>query len=36
MKIENVFKAPQDGVVREIRVRARQPVEKGQILLVLE
>lgn len=36
MKMENVFKADSDAVVKEIKVQEKQPVEKGQVLLVLE
>jgi biotin carboxyl carrier protein len=36
MKMENVFKAAADAVVKEIRVAEKDAVEKGQVLLVLE
>jgi pyruvate carboxylase subunit B len=36
MKMENELKAPADGVVASVAVAAGQPVEKGQVLLVLE
>lgn len=36
MKMENVFKAPGDVHVKEIRVTEHTAVEKGQVLLVLE
>lgn len=33
MKMENILKAPGDGVVRAIKVSPRQNVEKNQVLL---
>lgn len=36
MKMENVFKAAADAVVKEIRVAERTAVEKGEVLIVLE
>jgi len=36
MKMENEVRAPSDGTVREIRVRERQTVEKGEVLVVIE
>lgn len=36
MKMENVFKAVADAVVKEIRVTERTAVEKGEVLIVLE
>lgn len=36
MKMENVFKAPEDSVVKEIKVKEKTVVEKGQILIALE
>ncbi|HEY0272012.1 MAG TPA: acetyl-CoA carboxylase biotin carboxyl carrier protein subunit [Chitinophaga sp.] len=36
MKMENVFKATADAVVKEIKVAARTAVEKGQVLIILE
>ncbi|HEY3294209.1 MAG TPA: biotin/lipoyl-containing protein [bacterium] len=36
MKMENEIRAPIDGTVREIRVRKGQPVEKGDVLMVLD
>ncbi len=36
MKMENVFKAPADAVVREVRVSEHTAVEKGQVLMILE
>lgn len=35
MKMENVFKAPEDAVVREIPVKEGAAVEKGQVLVIL-
>lgn len=36
MKMENVFKSATDAVVKEIRVKERTAVEKGEVLIVLE
>lgn len=36
MKMENVFKAAADAVVKEIKVAERTAVEKGEVLIVLE
>jgi biotin carboxyl carrier protein len=36
MKMENVFKASSDGIVKEIPVQASQAVEKGQTLIIFE
>jgi biotin carboxyl carrier protein len=36
MKMENELSAPRDGTVREIRVRAGQAVDHGEVLAVLE
>ncbi|CAL1520496.1 biotin/lipoyl-containing protein [Chitinophaga sp. MM2321] len=36
MKMENVFKATTDAVVKEIKVAERTAVEKGEVLIVLE
>lgn len=36
MKMENVFKAVADAVVKEIRVTERTAVEKGEVLVILE
>lgn len=36
MKMENEIRVPVDGVVKEIRVKERDSVEKGAVLLVLE
>lgn len=36
MKMENVFKAPEDSIVKEIKVKEKTIVEKGQVLIVLE
>ncbi|RAJ86055.1 biotin-dependent enzyme [Chitinophaga dinghuensis] len=36
MKMENVFKAASDAVVKEIKVAERTAVEKGEVLIVLE
>lgn len=35
MKMENVFKAPEDAVVKDIPVREGTAVEKGQVLIIL-
>lgn len=36
MKMENEIKSTVSGVVKEIRVKEKTPVEKGEILLILE
>jgi biotin carboxyl carrier protein len=36
MKMENELSAPRDGTVREVRVRAGQAVDHGEVLAVLE
>ncbi|WP_295119944.1 acetyl-CoA carboxylase biotin carboxyl carrier protein subunit [uncultured Chitinophaga sp.] len=36
MKMENVFKSATDAVVKEIKVKERTAVEKGEVLVVLE
>lgn len=36
MKMENVFKATADAVVKAIKVTERTAVEKGQVLIILE
>ena len=36
MKMENVFKATVDAVVKEVKVTERTAVEKGQVLVILE
>ncbi len=36
MKMENVFKATADAIVKEIKVSERIAVEKGEILVILE
>ncbi|WP_436491664.1 biotin/lipoyl-containing protein [Chitinophaga sp. ARDCPP14] len=36
MKMENVFKAASDAIVKEIKVKERTAVEKGEVLIVLE
>ncbi|RBL94047.1 biotin/lipoyl-containing protein [Chitinophaga flava] len=36
MKMENIFKAASDAVVKEIKVAERTAVEKGEVLIVLE
>jgi pyruvate carboxylase subunit B len=36
MKMENEVRVPSDGTVKEIRVRERQTVEKGEVLVVIE
>lgn len=36
MKMENVFKAPSDAVVKAIKVEEQKAVEKGAILIELE
>ncbi len=35
MKMENVFKAPADAVIKEIKVSEKAAVEKGQVLVTL-
>jgi biotin carboxyl carrier protein len=36
MKMENVLKSSGEGTIKEIRVKAGQTVEKGQLLAVIE
>jgi biotin carboxyl carrier protein len=36
MKMENVFKAPTDAVVKTIRAEERKAVEKGEVLIELK
>jgi biotin carboxyl carrier protein len=36
MKMENVFKATVDAVVKEVKVAERTAVEKGEVLIILE
>ncbi|MBM3325206.1 MAG: biotin/lipoyl-binding protein, partial [Calditrichaeota bacterium] len=36
MKMENEVRASDSGVVKEIRVKERQTVEKGEVLVVIE
>ncbi|WPQ64874.1 biotin/lipoyl-containing protein [Chitinophaga sancti] len=36
MKMENVFKATADAIVKEIKVSERTAVEKGEVLVILE
>ncbi|MCB9366570.1 MAG: biotin/lipoyl-binding protein [Calditrichaeota bacterium] len=36
MKMENEVRAPADGVVKEVRVKERDSVDKGTVMLVLE
>jgi biotin carboxyl carrier protein len=36
MKMENVFKAPGEVTVKEVRVRENSAVEKGQVLIIFE
>jgi biotin carboxyl carrier protein len=36
MKMENVFKATVDAVVKEVKVAERTAVEKGEVLVILE
>ena len=36
MKMENVFKAPADAVVKAIKTEERKAVEKGEVLVELE
>lgn len=36
MKMENVFKAAADAVVKEVKVKERTAVEKGEVLVILE
>ena len=35
MKMENELLSPKDGIVKELRVRPTQAVEKGQVLVVI-
>jgi biotin carboxyl carrier protein len=36
MKMENVLKSNGEGIIKEIRVKAGQTVEKGQLLAIIE
>ena len=36
MKMENEVRSPLDGTIKEIRVKTGQPVEKGDLLVVLD
>jgi biotin carboxyl carrier protein len=36
MKMENIFKAPEESRVKEVLVKEKTAVEKGQVLVVLE
>ncbi len=36
MKMENPIAAPSDGRVKEIKVKVREEVKTGQILIILE
>ncbi|MBW8688395.1 biotin/lipoyl-containing protein [Chitinophaga rhizophila] len=36
MKMENVFKAAADAVVKEVKVKEKTAVEKGEVLVILE
>jgi biotin carboxyl carrier protein len=36
MKMENVFKSATDAVVKEVKVKERTAVEKGEVLVILE
>ena len=36
MKMENVIKSDQDGVIKRIEVEASQTVEKNQVLIEFE
>ncbi|MDD5722499.1 MAG: biotin/lipoyl-binding protein [Syntrophales bacterium] len=36
MKMENPIFAPSDGMVKEIRVKEKDSVEAGQLLIVME
>lgn len=36
MKMENILKAPGDGVIRAVKVNVRQNVEKNQLLIEFE
>lgn len=36
MKMENVFKSATDAIVKEVKVKERTAVEKGEVLVVLE
>jgi biotin carboxyl carrier protein len=36
MKMENVFKASADCIIKEIKVQEKQAVEKGQELITFE
>ena len=35
MKMENIIKSPADVIIRKIKVKAGDKVEKGQILIEL-
>lgn len=36
MKMENIIKSPSDGIVKNIAVVEKQPIEKNQILITFE
>jgi biotin carboxyl carrier protein len=36
MKMENVLKAPGDGIVKVIKVKKGDPVDKKQVLIEME
>jgi len=36
LKMENPIYAPEDGVVKEVKVKEGQQVEEGDVLVVLE
>jgi len=36
MKMENVIKAPGDGVVKKIHIEKGNPVEKNQLMIEME
>jgi biotin carboxyl carrier protein len=36
MKMENEITAPTDGIVRDLSVQSRQPIEQGSLICVIE
>jgi biotin carboxyl carrier protein len=36
MKMENEITAPTDGIVRDLSVRAGQPIEQGSLICFIE
>ena len=36
MKMENILKSPDDGIVKTIKVNVRDNVEKNQVLILVQ